>query len=76
MAPNYEALGVAGLVAATLAVILKVLWSAYQAKDKELSALTAAHTSVLVRLEVTLAGLKAVIEEVVARNERDDVRHN
>ena len=59
---DYGTLGVAGLIAATLAVILRVIWTAYLAKDKELAARNADYTKLLVDLTVTLGGLKQVIE--------------
>ena len=60
--PDYTALGVAGLVAATLAVGLKVVWAAYQDTLKRLAAMNETYTKLLVDLTVTLAGLKQVIE--------------
>jgi len=60
--PDYGTLGVAGLIAVTLAVILRVVWTAYLAKDKDLATTNAAYTKLLVDLTVTLAGLKQVIE--------------
>ena len=60
--PDYTALGVAGLVAATLAVGLRVVWIAYQDTLKRLAAMNDVYTKLLVDLTVTLAGLKQVIE--------------
>ena len=61
-APDYGTLGVAGLIAATLAIILRVVWTAYLAKDRELATTNASYTKLLVDLTVTLGGLKQVIE--------------
>lgn len=61
--PDYGALGIAGLVAATLAIILRVVWQAYQAALKDLSSYNATYTKLLVDLNVTLTRLTQVIED-------------
>jgi hypothetical protein len=60
--PDYSILGIAGLVAATLAIGLKVVWSVYQQALRDIATQNAAHVKMLVDLTVTLASLTAIIE--------------
>ena len=73
---DYSALGVAGLVATTLAIGLRVVWVAYQDTLKRLAAMNETYTKLLVDLTVTLAGLKQVIEgqERLLRERAGDAR--
>jgi len=73
---DYSALGVAGLVATTLAIGLRVVWVAYQDTLKRLAAMNETYTKLLVDLTVTLAGLKQVIEgqEQLLRERVGDAR--
>lgn len=75
---DYTTLGVSGLIAATLAIGIKVVWTAYQEALKLLAQYNETYTKLLVDLTVTLAGLKQVIEaqEKLLREGLDDARHN
>jgi hypothetical protein len=76
--PDYGALGIAGLVAATLAIVLAKVWTAYLKKDEAFVAVilaqNAAYTKLLVDLTVTLDGLKRLIEDRLLGDARNDVR--
>ena len=76
--PDYTTLGVAGLIAATLAVGLKVVWTTYQSTLKELLRLLEVYTKLLVDLTVVLNGLKQAIEaqEKLLRDGLGDVQRH
>lgn len=60
--PDYTALGVTGLIAATLAIGLRVVWVEYQRAIARLIAMIETYNKLLLDLTVTLEGLKRVIE--------------
>lgn len=60
--PDYTTLGVAGLIAATLAIGLRVVWVEYQRALARLIAMIETYNKLLLDLTLTLEGLKRVIE--------------
>ena len=69
--PNFEILGVSGVLAAVLFFFVCKLWTSNEAKDKRSAEQQAAYVKFLVDMTVTLAGLKQVIEQSVRRGEHD-----
>jgi EamA domain-containing membrane protein RarD len=60
--PDYTALGVSGLIAATLAYILWKVWAAYQGALREIAEQNRATTRFLTELSAALTALKLAIE--------------
>lgn len=77
-AADFLQLGVSGVVAMLLAYGMGKVWSAYLAKDRELSACRetylANYSAMLSRMEVMVGGFRQALESRWAQEDRDAAR--